>query len=114
AYVGTPAYMAPEQLRGGAVDARADVYSTGVTLFEAVTGIRFHREQGPVANPRETVINACQDVALAEVIARAVQERPENRFPSATELGCALETVAETGASPLRTRDVETPHRWPI
>jgi predicted Ser/Thr protein kinase len=70
AIVGTPAYMAPEQLAGSLVDARADIYAAGVVIAEMVDG---------------------RTTSLAAVIERCVQRDPERRYASARELLHALE-----------------------
>jgi hypothetical protein len=105
--IGTPSYMSPEQARGDSVDARSDVYSAGVMLFELLTGekpflaeeafsiIRMQIEDPP---PRlaEKAPEGCRfSPELEEVVARALEKRPEDRFQSAAELAEALEAVPE-------------------
>src|SRR5262249_39738162 len=68
---GTPAYMAPEQRDGGAVDARADQYAFCVALHEALTG---HRP-GPDA-PREL------PAWLRAILTRGLESSPDRRYPS--------------------------------
>jgi serine/threonine protein kinase len=99
---GTPAYMAPEQARGLAVDARADLYAATVVLFEMVTG------QVPFAGRTSMDVLACQLNAtpprlsalrgelppgLEEAVQRGLAKVPENRFGSAAELRTALEVI---------------------
>jgi len=98
--LGTPDYMAPEQILGRPIDGRADVYAAGIVLFEATTGrrpfwaknemeiMRGHIER-PV--PSAKAIRADLPVALDRVIARALAKDPDERFPSATELAAALQ-----------------------
>ena len=83
ALIGTPAYMAPEQLVGQPVDARADIYATGVLLAEMVTG---HHPLSPSVTPLP--------LSLAPIVERCVQQSPTGRFASARELLEAIERVA--------------------
>jgi serine/threonine-protein kinase len=103
--VGTPAYMAPEQLLGEAVDGRTDIYATGAVLFECVTGRRvfeasgtmalvahhLKHEDSPVTNPAE--LNADVPPPLGRAIVRALARKPDDRWPSAVEFLHALEAV---------------------
>ena len=100
--VGTPQYMAPEQLFGEAVDGRADLYATGAVLFECVTGrpvfeapslvMLLARHLGDTApNPRS--LNPDVPDSLSAVILRALARRPDDRWPSAADFLRALEGV---------------------
>jgi serine/threonine protein kinase len=100
--VGTPQYMAPEQLFGEPVDGRTDLYATGAVLFECVTGrpvfeapsvmilISKHLEEVP---PDPATLNPEVSPALSQVILRALARRPEQRWQAAAELLHALEQV---------------------
>ncbi|MFC1851351.1 serine/threonine protein kinase [candidate division CSSED10-310 bacterium] len=100
---GTPEYLAPEMAELHHVDARADLYALGITLYEAVTGqlpffsnspyqtIKMQVEQKP-KSPQE--INAEIPAGLQSVILRALEKDPGDRFQSAEEFSQALETLA--------------------
>ncbi|NVB84617.1 MAG: protein kinase [Kofleriaceae bacterium] len=103
--LGTPEYMSPEQISGGAADERADLYAMGVVLFEAVTGrrpfegrtdfdvMRAHVERLP-PSPRE--LRPALPIALEQVILTALAKSPNLRFTSARAMAEALgRTVAE-------------------
>ncbi|MFF8861863.1 protein kinase [Streptomyces sp. NPDC015139] len=90
--VGTPQYLSPEQALGRAVDARSDLYSVGIMLFQLVTGrlpfdadsplaIAYaHVQEEPVA---PSSINRTLPPAVDALIARALKKNPNERFPTA-------------------------------
>ncbi len=100
--MGTPSYMAPEQLRGETVDARADIWAAGVMLYQLLTGEKpfeggfsavmhkaLHTEPPP---PSKLSVTAPQ--AFDAVIATALAKRPEERYPNAAAFAAAIREAA--------------------
>jgi Protein kinase domain len=101
--VGTMDYIAPEQLQGTAVDARADVYALGCVFYEALTGRVPFRRDTDVARmwahmneepPPPSTITAGISPDLDEVVRRGMAKDPDERFPSAGDLGRAAVAAA--------------------
>jgi predicted Ser/Thr protein kinase len=98
--VGTPAYMAPEQINGLAVDARADLFAVGVLLYEYASGAHPFAASTPLATVARVLESDARPLVsltdvparLADVIGRCLQKAPEHRFASAAELLTALES----------------------
>lgn len=107
--MGTPTYMAPEQCRGVAVDARADLYSLGCIIFEMVTGrppfigegvgdvLAAHIHVAPVA-----LSTLASDVtpATEQIVQRLLAKDPAHRFQTADEV---IHAIDATGASSYRS-----------
>ncbi|MFO0453298.1 MAG: serine/threonine protein kinase, partial [Pseudomonadota bacterium] len=98
--IGSPKYMAPEQILGKPVDPRADVYSLGVILYEMLTGVppysrgdhmavMYQHVQGKVRPPLE--LNPALPPALSELVVKAMAVDKQKRFQSMDELRIALE-----------------------
>lgn len=94
AILGTARYFSPEQARGEVVDARTDLYSTGVVLYELLTGQAPFRAEGAVAVAYQHVseaplppnaINPAISPALNAVVLRALAKAREDRYASASE-----------------------------
>ncbi|MFN8384548.1 MAG: protein kinase [Anaerolineales bacterium] len=99
AIIGTPAYMAPEQAGGEAVDGRADIYALGVILYEMVTGKQPYKADTPLAVaikhmtepvPRILDANPNLPVWMEKVISTAMAKNKEDRFSTAVEM---VETI---------------------
>jgi YVTN family beta-propeller protein len=116
AFVGTLDYVAPEQIRGERVDARADVYALGCVLYELLTGnppfaarddkvakMYAHLEEEP---PSLRVLRPDLPGGLDLVIKRALAKDPADRFPSAGDLARAVEAAVEGGATVEAERSV--------
>ncbi|WP_407359247.1 Stk1 family PASTA domain-containing Ser/Thr kinase [Microbacterium sp. LTA6] len=108
--IGTAAYFSPEQAKGEPVDARADLYSTGVVLYELLTGRQPFRGESPVAVAYQhvsetpvppTEVNDESPGALDPIVLRALAKDPYQRFPDASNFRAALD-AATTGHAPSR------------
>jgi serine/threonine protein kinase len=106
--LGTPAYMSPEQFMGQVVDARTDVYSAGVVLYQLLTGERpfeggltaiMHKvlNTEPPA-PSELAVTAPS--SLDVVVKRAMAKRPDERYPSASAFAQAIRTAIANAGTP--------------
>ena len=108
--IGTAAYFSPEQAKGEPVDARADLYSTGVVLYELLTGRQPFRGESPVAVAYQhvsetpvppTEVNEDAPGALDPIVLRALAKDPYQRYPDAAHFRAALD-AAVTGNAPTR------------
>ena len=115
--LGTVGYMAPEQLRGLEVDARADLFSCGAILFEMLTGRRAFLGETP-ADTVSAVLNqptsalvfdAGTPPALAAVIRRLLEKDRTQRYQSARELAAALEAISDIRSGPPVTSAAARP-----
>ncbi|PYY10394.1 MAG: hypothetical protein DMG61_21850 [Acidobacteria bacterium] len=106
--MGTPAYMAPEQLAGKKVDGRADLFSLGVTMYELLTGEKpFIGESVAtlmfrIANePHAPVLSMRADLPLAlnDIVNRALQKDPEKRYQRGSELAADIRSLSQAVAA---------------
>jgi hypothetical protein len=95
--VGRPLYTAPEILAGGEADARSDVYSLGVVLWQALAGESFPAEAIGRRVAAPSTLNPAVSSALDQVVLKAVSDRPEDRYERADELQSALTTLLPAG-----------------
>ena len=117
AIIGTAQYLSPEQARGAPVDQTSDLYSTGIVLFELLTGqVPFtgdspveiamkHLAETPPA-PSELRPDVPEDLDL--VVVRALAKEPADRYQSAAAMDADLETVARGGRVAAETAEAAT------
>jgi serine/threonine-protein kinase len=126
--VGTPSYMAPEQIRGVAIDHRADLYACGILLFELLTSNK------PFHSKKDDPIEVCtmhlkqpvprladfqpgiQFGELEDVVAKALAKTPDDRYSTAEEFANALDIVPRrrtaTPVAGLPVAAAATPSGW--
>ena len=106
--MGTVGYMAPEQVRGQAVDARADLFAFGAVLYEMVSGKRtFHRDTAAdsmtailTQDPPELVASRPDlSPALDRIIRHCLEKNANERFQSARDVAFALEALSGSQVS---------------
>jgi serine/threonine protein kinase len=116
--LGTPHYISPEQAQGGAIDARTDVYSTGVLLYELVTGrLPFTGENAYAVvhkqinslPPRPSELNPDVPLALELVLLKALEKDPTARYNTPNELFAGFENALQV--SGMVSLDASRVHR---
>ncbi len=110
--LGTPSYMSPEQMAGRRTDGRSDLYSLGVMLFQLLTGTLPH-EGGSMAELMRRIVNEpAPDLRslrpdlpqeLADVVALALEKRPEVRYADGVQMAQDLRAVAAAMTAPALT-----------
>ena len=104
AAIGTPEYMAPEQIVGKHIDARADIYALGVVLYELITGRRpfeattpmavlIKHTRDPLPRPSKYVKNLPE--AVEYLLIKALAKRPQDRFESMADFLQAMQIVLQ-------------------
>ncbi len=100
--MGTPDYMAPEQVSGDPVSAQTDVYALGVVFFEMLTNVLPFSADTPIAvllkhmsdePPSPRLLVPDLPAAFDEVLRRALAKKPRERYPSAGELAAAIDAA---------------------
>ena len=106
--LGTPAYMSPEQFMGQVVDARTDIYSSGVLLYQMLTGDRpFEGSMSAIMHkvlntepPVPSLLSVTAPPSFDAVVRRAMSRRPEDRFLSAGAFAEAIRGALQSQVEP--------------
>ncbi len=125
--MGTVGYMAPEQVRGQAVDARTDLFALGALLYEMLTGQRAFQRDTPAETmtailredpPELSASRAELSPALDRIVRHCLEKNPAERFQSARDVAFALEalsgsaTASSGSAAVPAAGPVRRPSRW--
>jgi serine/threonine-protein kinase len=118
--MGTPDYMAPEQVKGKRADKRTDIYNLGALLYELLTGVVPFQNDNPWAalNARVTgdpvaprKLNPEVSAQAEEIVLRALQREPADRYPSAAAMKAEIDTVEQVRVTGLADR-LREPTLW--
>jgi serine/threonine-protein kinase len=122
---GTPEFMSPEQAQGKTLDAKSDIYSLAVILYEVLTGklpfeaktpmeyIQKHVTEPPIPLGQR-VAGKTFDPGLDAVLAKALAKRPEDRFQTASEFAEALRPYGDAGSERQIPIVTPSPHAPPV
>lgn len=103
AFLGTPGYMSPEQVRGEPADQRSDIFALGCVVYEMLTGALAFRRDTAVecmnavlkAEPIDlTTVNSSVSPALERLVRRCLEKEPDKRWQTARDLSFALEVAS--------------------
>jgi hypothetical protein len=126
--MGTVGYMSPEQVRGELADTRSDIFSFGCVLYEMLTGKRAFKA-GTGVETMHAILNADPPEfqgeqinlppAMATIVRRCLEKRPEQRFQSAADLAFALRSISATNVTGMQPAVAapRTPRKkwiWPV
>jgi eukaryotic-like serine/threonine-protein kinase len=104
--LGTAGYMAPEQVRGQVVDARADLFAFGAVLYELLSGQRAFRGSSPADTMSAILREDPPDLAatrpdvppaLDRIVRHCLEKNPDERFQTARDVAFAIESLSNTG-----------------
>jgi serine/threonine protein kinase len=128
--VGTPAYMAPEQIQGKQIDGRVDIYALGIVFFELITGrkpyiantpieLTLKHLNDPIPRPRMIVRDLPPEVE--QIVMKSMAKKPEDRYQDMAHFATVLERLAagQKGSLRLLERPPEkkekepTGDKWP-
>ena len=116
--LGTADYLSPEQARGEKLTASSDLYSLGVVMFEMLAGrppfigptaVSIAMQHASVAPPPLRQFNVTVPPAVEQIVQRALEKEPENRYSSATEMQQALRNCARELSLAARHTPVPVP-----
>jgi serine/threonine-protein kinase len=118
--MGTPDYMAPEQVTGKRADKRTDLYNLGALLYEMLTGVIPFQNENPWAALNARVmgdpvaprkLNPELSAQAEEIVLRALQRDPADRYASAAAMKAEIDTVDQVRVSGLADR-LQEPTPW--
>jgi eukaryotic-like serine/threonine-protein kinase len=121
--MGTASYMAPEQVRGETVDARADIFAFGAVLYEMLSGVRAFRRDTAAETmtavlkedpPEFADLGRGISSTLDRIVRRCLEKSPDQRFQSARDLSFALSALSGTEVSGVARAAALPARRFPI
>ncbi|HYC61842.1 MAG TPA: protein kinase, partial [Thermoanaerobaculia bacterium] len=119
--VGTAGYMAPEQVRGQTIDARADIFALGVILYEMLSGVRAFRKSSAVetmnailAEDPKPLADLVPDASpsLVRIVGRCLQKNRDQRYQSARDLAFSLASFSSTTSTEIIRSPLRVDRRW--